>query len=382
MTIEQSAPESQSSAARFAVKVDLVVIGAGQAGLSSAYHLRRLGFAPDRDFVVLDRAPAPGGAWQFRWPSLTLATVNRVHDLPGMRFEEIVGTESETVQASVAVPRYYAAYEERHDLRVHRPVTVKVVCDRGERLRVETDAGAFSARGIVNATGTWESPYIPEYPGADRFRGRQLHTRDYRTADAFRGQHVIVVGGGISAIQLLDEISQATTTTWVTRREPQFREGPFTEEFGRRIVAMVEDRVRQGLPPGSVASNTGSLPLTPAVRAMRDRGVLNRLPMFSEITETGIRWADGTEQRADVILWCTGFRSSLDHLAPLRLREEGGGITMTGRLATQVTHDPRIHLVGYGPSASTIGANRAGAAAARELTQYLKMSPAEVRSSG
>ena len=382
MTIEQSAPESQSSAARFAVKVDLVVIGAGQAGLSSAYHLHRLGFAPDRDFVVLDRAPAPGGAWQFRWPSLTLATVNRVHDLPGMRFEEIVGTESETVQASVAVPRYYAAYEERHDLRVHRPVTVKVVCDRGERLRVETDAGAFSARGIVNATGTWESPYIPEYPGADRFRGRQLHTRDYRTADAFRGQHVIVVGGGISAIQLLDEISQATTTTWVTRREPQFREGPFTEEFGRRIVAMVEDRVRQGLPPGSVASNTGSLPLTPAVRAMRDRGVLNRLPMFSEITETGIRWADGTEQRADVILWCTGFRSSLDHLAPLRLREEGGGITMTGRLATQVTHDPRIHLVGYGPSASTIGANRAGAAAARELTQYLKMSPAEVRSSG
>ncbi|MFC3727293.1 NAD(P)-binding domain-containing protein [Neoaquamicrobium sediminum] len=382
MTIEQSAPESQSSAARFAVKVDLVVIGAGQAGLSSAYHLRRLGFEPDRDLVVLDQAPSPGGAWQFRWPSLTLATVNRVHDLPGMRFDEIVGTESDTVQASVAVPRYYAAYEERYDLRVHRPVKVSVVCDRGERLRVETGAGAFSARGIVNATGTWETPYIPEYPGAERFRGRQLHTRDYRTADEFRGQHVVVVGGGISAIQLLDEISQATTTTWVTRREPQFREGPFTEEFGRQIVAMVENKVRQGLPPGSVASNTGSLPLTPAVRAMRDRGVLIRLPMFSEITETGIRWADGTEQRADVILWCTGFRSSLDHLAPLQLREEGGGITMTGRLATQVARDPRIHLVGYGPSASTIGANRAGGAAARELTQYLKMSPAEVRSSG
>lgn len=383
MTIEQPIPEGkiESAAARVAVKVDLVVIGAGQAGLSSAYHLRRLGFAPDRDFVVLDQAPAPGGAWQFRWPSLTLATVNRVHDLPGMRFDEIVGTESETVQASVAVPRYYAAYEERYDLRVHRPVKVSVVCDRGERLRVETDVGAFSARGIVNATGTWETPYIPEYPGAERFRGRQLHTRDYRTADEFRGQHVVVVGGGISAIQLLDEISQATTTTWVTRREPQFREGPFTEEFGRQIVAMVEDKVRRGLPPGSVASNTGSLPLTPAVRAMRERGALKRLPIFSEITETGIRWPDGTEQRADVILWCTGFRSSLDHLAPLQLREEGGGITMTGRLATQVARDPRIHLVGYGPSASTIGANRAGGAATRELTQYLEMSPAEVRSS-
>ena len=66
-----------------------------------------------------------------------------------------------------------------------------------------------------------------------------------------------------------------------------------------------------------------------------------------------------------------GFRSSLDHLAPLQIREENGGIIMSGRLATQVAKDPRIHLVGYGPSASTIGANRAGGAAARELTDYL-----------
>ena len=73
----------------------------------------------------------------------------------------------------------------------------------------------------------------------------------------------------------------------------------------------------------------------------------------------------------DVILWCTGFRSSLDHLAPPMLREPGGGITMTGRLPTQVATDPRIHLVGYGPSASTIGANRAGGAAAREPMDHL-----------
>ncbi|MBN9138419.1 MAG: pyridine nucleotide-disulfide oxidoreductase, partial [Phyllobacterium sp.] len=61
----------------------------------------------------------------------------------------------------------------------------------------------------------------------------------------------------------------------------------------------------------------------------------------------------------------------LDHLAPLQIREENGGIIMSGRLATQVAKDPRIHLGGYGPSASTIGANRAGGAAARELTDYL-----------
>jgi thioredoxin reductase len=355
---------------RVALKTDIVVVGAGQGGLSSAYHLKKRGLPPGQGFVVLDQSPQPGGAWQFRWPSLKLSTVNRIHDLPGMRFSEAVDTDATEVEASVAVPRYFAAYEEAFDLPVYRPVKVTVVCDRGERFRIETNRGNFSARGVINATGTWETAYVPEYPGADRFEGRQLHTKDYRTAGEFAGQHVVVVGAGISAIQLLDEVSRITTTTWVTRRPPDFREGPFTEERGRAAVALVEDRVRRGLPPKSVVSVTG-LPVTPAIEAMQARGVLNRLPMFSEILEDGVRWPDGTTLRADVILWCTGFRSSLDHLAPPMLREPGGGITMTGKLATQVAKDPRVHLVGYGPSASTIGANRAGRAAARELMAFL-----------
>jgi hypothetical protein len=360
--------------ARVALKLDIAVIGAGQAGLSAAYHLKLAGMRPGEDFLVLDRAPAPGGAWQYRWPSLTLSTVNRVHDLPGMSFAQSAGGDP-SVRASVAVPHYFGAYEAFFGLNVLRPAHVSLVSDRGERLRVESDRGLFSVRGLINATGTWEKPFIPVYPGAESFRGRQLHTRNYRTADAFGGRHVLVVGGGISAVQLLDEISQVTRTSWVTRTPPRFREGPFDEEAGRAAVAMVEQRVRAGLPPNSVVSVTG-LPLTPAILAMRDRGVLERQPMFDSITPDGVRWADGRELKVDVILWCTGFRSALDHLAPLQLRETSGGITMTGRLATQVARDPRIHLVGYGPSASTIGANRAGSAAARELMTFLGISAA------
>jgi cation diffusion facilitator CzcD-associated flavoprotein CzcO len=358
-------------ASNIALKVQIVVIGAGQAGLSAAYQLRKQGLVPHKGFVVLDQSPAPGGAWQFRWPTLTLSTVNRIHDLPGMRLSEAVAADDPEVRASVAVPAYFSAYEKKFELPVYRPVRVKVVCERDGLFRVETDQIRLSARGLINATGTWESPYVPVVPGADRFKGRQLHTKDYRRSEEFRGQHVIVVGAGISAIQLLDEISRVTTTTWVTRREPEFREGPFNENAGRAAVAVVEDRVRRGLPPASVVSVTG-IPVTPAVEAMRARGVLNRHPMFSSITEHGVHWSDGTTVRADVILWCTGFRSSLDHLAPLMLREPGGGIVMTGRLATQVAKNPKVHLVGYGPSASTIGANRAGRAAADELLVSLK----------
>jgi NAD(P)H-nitrite reductase large subunit len=91
--------------------------------------------------------------------------------------------------------------------------------------------------------------------------------------------------------------------------------------------------------------------------------------MFSRITPDGVEWADGTRRHVDTILWATGFRADLAHLAPLHLREPSGGIRMNG---TATVADPRIQLVGYGPSASTIGANRAGFAAARALRDLLR----------
>ncbi|WKD37565.1 FAD-dependent oxidoreductase [Streptomyces xanthophaeus] len=341
--------------------VDVVVIGAGQAGLSSAYHLTRAGI----DHVVLDHAPRPGGAWQFRWPSLTYGKVHGMHALPGM---ELTGADPLRPSSQV-VAEYFAAYEDRFDLRVRRPVDVSAVRegDAG-RLRVETSAGIWSARALVNATGTWDRPFWPRYPGQETFRGRQLHTADYPGPQEFAGARVIVVGGGTSAVQHLLEISEvAAGTTWVTRRPPVFRDGSFGEAEGRAAVALVDERVRRGLPPQSVVSVTG-LPLNDAVRAGLASGVLARRPVFDRITATGAVWADGSHVDADVILWATGFRAAVDHLAPLRLREPGGGIRVEG---TRAVRDERIHLVGYGPSASTIGANRAGGAAARGIRRLL-----------
>ena len=151
-------PSPEATALGLTLKAQIVVIGAGQAGLSVAYHLKRRGLTPHKGFVVLDQSPRPGGAWQYRWPTLTLSTVNRIHDLPGMPFSEALGMDSTEVRASVAVPQYFVAYEKRFDLPVYRPVTVQVVCDRGDHLRVETDRIQVSARGLINATGTWESP--------------------------------------------------------------------------------------------------------------------------------------------------------------------------------------------------------------------------------
>ncbi|GGP44121.1 FAD-dependent oxidoreductase [Saccharothrix coeruleofusca] len=341
------------------VNTDVVVIGAGQAGLSSAYFLRRAGL----DHVVLDEADGPGGAWRHRWPTLRMATVHGIHDLPGMPFE----APDPDAPANRVLPAYFADFERRNDLRVERPVRVLAVRDRGGLLRVETDRGVWDTRALINATGTWTRPFWPRYPGQELFRGRQLHSSQYRGPEEFAGQHVVVVGGGTSAVQQLLEIARHGTTTWVTRREPEFHDEPFTPELGRAVVARVEQRVRAGLPPRSVVSVTG-LNLTPAVREALAGGVLARRPMFERLTEDGVVWPDGRHERADAILWATGFRAAIDHLAPLKLRAPGGGIRLDG---TRVVADPRVHLVGYGPSASTVGATRAGRAAVKEIKHLL-----------
>ncbi len=346
--------------------VDVLVIGAGQAGLSAAYHLRRRGFTPDRgerSYVALDAETAPGGAWQHRWRSLRMATVNGIHELPGFPVPP-----ADPTSASVDVlPAYFAEYEERFDLRVRRPVQVAAVRraddDPAGRLVVETDAGTWAARHVINATGTWRRPFWPHYPGQERFAGRQLHVHDYVSAEEFIGQRVVIVGAGISAIQLLDEISRVADTLWVTRREVEWSAADFDTAARVAAIAGVEERVRRGLPPGSVISVTGQH-WTPWARAAEARGVLVRHPMFAAVEPGGVRMPDGTFEPADAILWATGFRADIAHLAPLGLRTAAGGIRVENGRALD---EPRLFLIGYGPSQSTVGANRAGRDAVRAI---------------
>lgn len=357
---------------------DVLVIGGGQAGLSAGYYLHRFGLGGRTTMV--DHSPGPGGAWQFRWPTLTLAGANNVHDLPGFGLSEALGMECDQWPASTAVPDYFAQYEDKFGLAVKRPVDIRTVTRDGDDYLVTTSDGSqLLARTIINATGTWDRPFIPYVPGNETFTGTQLHTHDYGRPSDFAGKRVLVVGAGISAVQLLIEIArnaQGVQTFWCSRTEPRFTDRPFTPEQGRAAVARVEERVRAGLAPGSVVSVTG-LADTDATRAARADGILNWRPMFTRITPTGVCWDCspghfGSEHLdVDFIFWNTGFRSALDHLAPLKLRGPGGGIVMTGRLATVVADEPRVQLLGYGPSASTIGANRAGREAARVAQDIL-----------
>jgi putative flavoprotein involved in K+ transport len=271
---------------------------------------------------------------------------------------------------------YLTRYEERYGLPVHHGTRVIEVCRAGTDprcLELRTTNGAWAARAVVSATGTWGRPFVPHYPGIERFRGLQLHSAAYRGPQGFEGRRVVVVGGGNTAAQLLAEVSEVATTTWVTLRPPRFLPD---DVDGRALFAVATARRRAldagDADPGGVAS-LGDVVMVPPVRAARDRGALVALPMFDRLTESGVAWADGTEQSADVVLWCTGFRPDLGHLAPLGLRGPDGTIEVSG---TRAVAEPRLHLVGYGDwtgpgSATLIGVGRTAREAVAEITAAL-----------
>lgn len=391
---------------------NIVVIGAGQAGLSAAGTLHRRGLVPGKDFAVLDGNEGPGGAWRHRWNALTLGRAHGVHDLPGFPLEN----PDTWRPASQVVAEYYGAYEAHLGLDVIRPAKVKAVTQpRDELFYIATEAGDFTANAVINATGTWETPNIPHYPGLEHFAGQQWHTKTFRDVEDFRNQRVLVVGGGASATQFLMMLEKVTDhTVWVSRSLPRWNPEHFDPEWGRKVEQRVTTLVTAGKAPRSVVSNTG-LALNAESLDYINRGVLvfrgfidsfgtdhvtingpgpdgatinSQGQAVDDLLRAGDpRLADmhrnteilpghGTEidhqwvTPIDSILWGTGFQHSLGHLDPLGIRREHGGVKVNQDGVT-VPAAPGVFLVGYGASASTIGATRAGRKAAVAAMQHI-----------
>lgn len=346
--------------------INAVVIGGGQAGLATSYFLRRAGL----DHIVLDDQSAPGGAWRHTWDSLHLFSPAQWSSLPGWPMP----VSQDTYPTRNEVIDYLARYEDRYHFPVRRPVHVESVSRVQNGLLVTTDRGEWLAKAVVSATGTWSAPYIPDYAGREIFRGRQMHSAQYRNPDDLRGKNVLVVGGGNSGAQILAEVSTVCNAMWVTLQEPAFLPDDVDGRVLFERATAKWQALRDGHTMTAPVGGLGDIVMVPPVRDARARGVLHSMRPFNHFDADGVVWSNGTHSRVDVVIWCTGFRPALRHLDPLQICDSDGLPRTDG---THARNEERLWLVGYGEwcgaaSATLIGVMRSAREAAGNIVQYVR----------
>jgi cation diffusion facilitator CzcD-associated flavoprotein CzcO len=337
---------------------DVIVIGGGQAGLSLGYYLRRAKL----DYIILDAEDGPGGAWRHGWDSLRLFSPAGYSSLPGWLMPPPAHAGYPTRDD---VLDYLTRYETRYELPVRRPVRVQTVERRSDRLELVTDRGRLAARTVISATGTWSHPYIPDIPGLADFKGTQLHSAHYRGPQSFSGRTVLVVGGGNSGAQIMAEVAPVARALWVTTQDPLFLPD---EVDGRVLFERAVARMKAG-PGDAPVGGIGDIVMVPPVKEARARGDLGTVRPFREMTTEGVVWPDGTAMKVDAIIWCTGFRPALGHLADLGVVEPDGRVQVQGQRSVK---EPKLWLAGYGDWTGPGSATLMGAArTARDLVASL-----------
>ena len=180
-------------------RFETVIIGGGQAGLATAYHLKK----QRRAFVVLDAEERIGDTWRRRWDSLRLFTPAKYDGLPGLRFP----APRWSFPTKDEMGDYLETYANRFELPVRTGVFVDRVFRDGDRYVIESGLETFEADNVIVATGGHRVPKLPRFSAELDDRITQLHSVDYRNPGQLREGGVLVVGVGNSGAEIAFELS-------------------------------------------------------------------------------------------------------------------------------------------------------------------------------
>ncbi|MFB9990811.1 flavin-containing monooxygenase [Deinococcus oregonensis] len=285
---------------------DVIIIGAGQAGLATAYHLQKAGLR----FAVLEAGVQATGTWLRHYDSLKLFSPARHASLPGLAFPG----HPDHYPMRDEVAAYLASYARHFQFPILPGTSVTQVLPTGQNFRVLTEEGmTLTARTVVAATGTYGTPVIPLLPGQSTYQGQVLHSVHYRQPEPFAGQRVVVVGAGNSAVQIAVELAQVAQVTLAVRHPVAF----FPQRpLGRDVHDWISWLKVDQLP-------LGALGRLPSPRTVFDHGAYQRAvrsgnprqrSMFLRWTPTGVEWSDGQRESVDCVLFATGYRPKLTYL--------------------------------------------------------------------
>jgi cation diffusion facilitator CzcD-associated flavoprotein CzcO len=363
---------------------DVIVVGAGPAGLAAAAALRRARIPA----VVLEQADTVGASWRDRYDRLRLNSARWFSTLPSVPYPRGTGV----FPSRDEVVRYLVDYAERQALDVRLGVRVEGIEREGERWRVRTSTGEMDADHVIVAGGYDHRPFIPAWPGLEDFEGALLHAADYRSAARFHDDDVLVVGPGCSGAEIAYDLAEggARRVRLAVRTPPNIilrspigaplasammrlptRWADVVMRFVRRRT--IGDLTEFGLPvpEEGVFSRLRRLHVTPTIvdaaviEAIRKRRI-EIVAAVAALDADGVQLADGTRIEPDAVVAATGYGTGLEpvvgHLGVLD--ERGVPRIVDGEAA------PGLRFLGYIARPAPLGhfgeeAERAAKAIAR-----------------
>jgi putative flavoprotein involved in K+ transport len=294
-------------------RIQTVVIGAGQAGLSVGYHLAR----QKLPFVILEKQRRVGDTWRQRWDSLRLFTPARYDGLVGMKFPAprfAFPTKDEMAD-------YLESYAAQFELPVETGVTVERLSRLGQGYVVDTGATRYEAEHVVVAMANFQTPIVPEL--ANQLSGDivQLHSKEYRNPSQLRPGGVLIAGAGNSGAEIASEVVRSGHETWLAGRSTGELPFRITSVVGRHVLAPlmlrfvfhrvlststpIGRKVRpQGLPPGG--------PLIRQKRAELAAAGIVAVPKVVSVRDGRPVLADNRVLDVTNVIWCTGFKPGFD----------------------------------------------------------------------
>jgi putative flavoprotein involved in K+ transport len=314
-------------------RVEVAVVGAGQAGLAVGYYLSQ----QDRDFVLLDRADAIGASWHSRWESLVLFTPRRHDALPGLSFPG----DPDGYPTRDEVIAYLQQYATRFTLPIHLNSEVRAIERTDGRFLLRLAERSVEAEQVVVATGAFQEPHTPSLAGELSPEITQIHSAQYkRPADVPAGE-VVVVGGGNTGYQIAGELADGSHRVHLAVGS---RQKPLPQRILGRDLFWWLDKL--GILAKSVDSRLG--------QRLRDRDTLvgsspkdakrrgiELHPRLIAAEGKTIRFEDGSVLEPKAIVWATGFRPEHSWIK-LPIHDEEGRVQQE----RGVTSEPGLYFVG------------------------------------
>ena len=380
-----------------AAQIPIGIVGGGAAGLSAAAALERRGLHP----VVFDEDDRIGGRWARRYERLHLHTIRR---FSGLAHEPMPRTYPRYVPKDL-VARYLEEYAEHFGLDIRLGHRVRRIRRSGDGLwELETTDGSWRSHAVVVATGHYNRPRAPVWPGSDDFSGRVVHSVDYETGRAFAGQRVLVVGIGNTGAEIAaDLVEQGAAHVAISVRTPPpimprevlgfvpaqllglaFAPIPAPRAIDamgalmRRVA--VGDLTKYGLGKAGWGPFTARRPPVIDVGFLRELkgGRVQVRRALSRLTATGAVFADGAEDHYDVVIAATGFETALTELLDLpdAIDEHGLPRFPSGR----PTAYPGLYFIGFDetPGGHLHRANVESRRLAKTIARYLEAGTSSV----